>query len=169
MHDDRGELIDEILEVTGRAQRGIWGVEVCQLCGRPGEFSGWAGAVASHRAGQFVALAHRHGSLDDVAARLAAGDVRWCEWCARPIAHQRERRLCSDCEGHGGAGELDREVRARWLRARDTAELRRIRDNYERLLFLEGSAQSREMPAVRLALRRGARRVGLRRRAREIW
>ena len=77
----RERLIREVTE--GRLSRvGIFGGAVCQVCGRLGTFSGWAGAMGAHRHGPFVAAAHQH-TEEEVASAIAA-DTRFCEVCLRP-------------------------------------------------------------------------------------
>jgi hypothetical protein len=55
--DEREHLVLGILEY----RTGICGLEVCQYCGRPGTFTGWAGAVGSRFSEEFLGSRHGHG------------------------------------------------------------------------------------------------------------
>ena len=78
--------------------RGIFGAEVCQLCGRVCMFSGWAGAVGLHGL-HYEFLCREHWRRR---SELALTDPRWCESCCRPVdrrsaTHPGRYYLCSDC------------------------------------------------------------------------
>jgi len=97
---ERDLLIDRVLAKS----RGIYGCEVCQLCGRLGGYSSYFGAFTSHFAGcEFVASGHRHPK--DFGRRgelLAKRDSRYCEVCqtkvSRSSAHPVGNHwLCDTC------------------------------------------------------------------------
>lgn len=77
---------------------GIYGAEVCQLCGRVGMFSGWASALGLHGL-RYEFLCREHWRRR---SELALTGRRWCESCCRPVdrrsaTHQGRYYLCSDC------------------------------------------------------------------------
>ena len=95
--DERERLIRGILD----CRTGIYGVEVCQYCGRFGTFTGHAGAAGSHFSGEFVSMRHHHG--DPVAMRELMRDRprRYCEMCRarveRPENGSLRQWLCDAC------------------------------------------------------------------------
>src|ERR1700674_4398942 len=96
---ERERLIQLILDQRDKdgVAWGIYGVEVCQLCGAIGTFTGWAAAVGNHFAGEFVPFSHGHVPPDSgphgdynsfghdafsrVRELLAERDERFCEVC----------------------------------------------------------------------------------------
>jgi hypothetical protein len=167
MRGERNALIDEILDARGPSGSavGIFGVKTCQACGRPGSFAGWAGAMAGHPGGVFIALGHHH---DESAVRtaLSEGAPRFCVICARLAVRSygprraRERDpLCERCVIAGvDAGRI---ARFRFLDERHATigALRAARERFEHTLALEGTAPGREIAAAKLALRRTLRRL----------
>ena len=110
-----------------RNRVGIYGYEVCQVCGEIGRFSGLYGAMGSHRKYpeptaqgdtkprlRFVAASHCHD------ASPAERGKRFCEVCRRPgrpeamfsIGHHL---LCGECQEAFGRHE----VREHWGRMLD--------------------------------------------------
>ena len=138
---ERERLIEAILDHRDEDSfgSGIYGVEVCQLCGKTGTFSGWAAAMGSHFAGEFVPFSHRHDRPDtgpqggdesaglDAISRvrelLAERDERYCEVCGQPVRKQEGKRdghwLCATCE----PGMLIRGARRRNLERKTDEEL----------------------------------------------
>ena len=110
----REELVKDILatRTTGGAGVGIYGAEVCQLCGQIDVFSGWASAIGFHFDREFVCPSCTRkvtGGATEmsfrarvVRLRLDAQHHRFCERCTRQITPPRDdawRRhyLCSTC------------------------------------------------------------------------
>ncbi|MBA2564338.1 MAG: hypothetical protein H0V09_02795 [Gemmatimonadetes bacterium] len=168
MRDRRVELREEILELEARKHGvGIGGVKTCQACGKLGRYSGWAGAMAAHRHGPFIALQHRHGAVE-IEAALGGSAPRYCATCgALAVRVQRTGAvepdpLCVACAAAGA--DLGRVSRSRWLDELHPTE-RSMRERLRRVEHahaMEGTAPSMEIARVRLALTRALR--GLRRR-----
>jgi hypothetical protein len=125
--DERARLIQAVLDYRDEDgfASGIYGVEVCQLCGEIGTFQGWATAVGSHLAGEFVGPGHRHPPATDSGLRelLADRDARFCEVCRKAVRRQEARRvgrywLCANCD------PARISPRRRYLELRSDAELR---------------------------------------------
>lgn len=166
MRDKRVELREEILDLEAREGRGfgISGVKTCQACGRLGTYSGWAGAMAAHREGPFIAPGHHHEAVE-IEAALAPSAPRFCTACGAPA--ERVPRtgavepapLCLTCAAAGvDAGRLSRSRRLDQLHPTE----RSMRDGLrrtEREHALEGTAPSMELARIRLALRRLRRRL----------
>jgi hypothetical protein len=78
----RDEMIDRILAGTG----GIFGTEVCQICGKLGTYRGLCGAMASHGgtalAEEFIPPwhGHRRGHVPKKQT------LRYCEVCLQRVA-----------------------------------------------------------------------------------
>ena len=105
--DERARLIQAALDRRDEHGfgSGIYGTEVCQVCGEFGTFTGWATAMGSHFSAEFVGPGHGHGPLADSGLRelLAARDERFCEVCRQPVRRQDARRvgrywLCATCD-----------------------------------------------------------------------
>jgi len=83
------------------AGQGIYGGEVCQVCGEFGTFMGLWGAVASHRHGPFTGgVRHRHD--DQEVAEVKRHCSRLCEVCRARVRRGPESRcarwwLCPTC------------------------------------------------------------------------
>ncbi len=75
----RRELLMRELTDGRLTSIGIFGADVCQICGKIDTFWGLMGAMSSHHRGVFVGSSHRHDE-EDVTAALAA-HVRYCEVC----------------------------------------------------------------------------------------
>lgn len=126
-------LIEAILGVRtpdGRGLVGIWGREVCQVCGELGDYVGHWPAVASHCGEQFHCIAHAHPAQEIPKQPWA---TRHCEICTRalPTAALRRSRhcwICRACDTPGASDdELDERLqrlgRARFLDVRCPDEL----------------------------------------------
>ena len=162
MRNERKALIDEILDARGPTGNGagIFGTKTCQACGRPGSFKGWAGAMAAHRGGVFVALGHRHDA-DTIQRALGPDAPRYCAVCARSTARRTDRDqgrehdpVCERCQSANvNAGRV---ARFRFLdeRCPTVDELKGVRDRIERTLALGGAAPAREIAAAKLTMRR---------------
>jgi hypothetical protein len=107
-------LIDALAKDKRATSRcGIYGVEVCQLCGELATFRGWASAMGWHWCGEFVALQHGHVEPDKpytysdrefahLRKLLEKAPDRFCELCLRRVPREQARRaghywLCPDC------------------------------------------------------------------------
>ncbi|MDP9344261.1 MAG: hypothetical protein M3P44_00795 [Actinomycetota bacterium] len=127
VQNERASLIEQILDLADLAGRGIYGRFTCQGCGHPGSFSGWAGAMAAHRQGVFVATSHGH--------RGPHPALRWCSLCAAKLtaADSKGARtpLCAQCARRAGAESVSRVGRRRWLEHHldDVAAATRFRDS----------------------------------------
>jgi len=128
--DERERLILGIVA----SKSGIYGCEVCQYCGRLGTFSGWAGAIGSHRSGEFVPSWHRHGNHGESLKRLAESDRRFCEVCRTKVSRSDTYRagshwLCDVCAAdpknrdEDAASPLQNLNRRRYVEARSDVEL----------------------------------------------
>ena len=116
--EERASLIDTVR--ASEPHSGICGVEVCQLCGELGSFSGFAYAYGSHFVGnEFVGLRHDHHSderterygkyrvyggleLGRVRDMLDENRVRFCEVCRRSVPRSEIERvgvhpICAAC------------------------------------------------------------------------
>jgi hypothetical protein len=81
---------------------GIFGCEVCQLCGRLGMFSGYAGAMGTHLWGEFVPFGHGSHDREEARKKLEASDRRFCEVCRTRVSRSNAYRagsywLCALC------------------------------------------------------------------------
>lgn len=168
MRDQRSGLVEEIIALRERGAPGSSRQSVCQLCGALATTGGWGGALLLRAAGEFVARDHDHGAVDELYALLQASPRRWCAWCQQPIRVESRSgagdtakigggRLCADCHAVGRTTLIDHESQARHLRTLSTRQLRDQRDRAERHVALATTAPSRELAAVRLALRRARR------------
>jgi hypothetical protein len=175
MSKTREQLIGEIADLKDREGHGvgIYGTAVCQVCGRAGSFAGWAGAMASHRHGIFVPLAHGHA--DDAVNRALEIDApRFCAVCARPVprrgaaAEPRTGFTCDQC----GALPLGptQIARRRYIDERhgSVAQLHDRLTRGAKAVALTGTAPSSELARARLfvarlchGVLRGKRRGGL--------
>ena len=135
--DERERIIEAILAHPW----GIYGCEVCQLCGQLGTFSGYASAVGGHHGGEFVSLSHGHvvpaakgvyGSAEFARLRslLSEGERRFCEICRRALlrsdacAARGGKWLCATCAAVPDRDEdLSRLSRRRYMAAMSDAEL----------------------------------------------
>lgn len=134
--DGRERLIGKLL----KRRVGIFGTEICQLCGDLGSFSGWISAWASHHGPtrDFVDSAHGHGPHGEHAVALARQAHRFCGRCARRTSRgdllRSGRRLCENCrselEQAHPAADLDQLLaplaRRRHLERKTTVELREL-------------------------------------------
>lgn len=131
--DQRELLIEAILGVRtpdGKARVGIWGREVCQVCGELGDYVGHWPAVTSHMSGQFNCRAHEHAGEE---LPPKPWTTRHCEVCRRVRAVEDMRQaahrwICAGCDLPGSSEEdlserLQRVVSARFLDARCPDEL----------------------------------------------
>ncbi|MDQ3318921.1 MAG: hypothetical protein M3515_01465 [Actinomycetota bacterium] len=91
----RESLIESVLSKS----RGIYGAEVCQLCGRQRTFHGWAGAMATHRYGRFSCSKCVRDLGEDEARRLLRGcTTGFCEGCRKTgAASCGQQFLCDQC------------------------------------------------------------------------
>lgn len=97
---------DEIIEGILASHSGIFGTEVCQLCGRLGNFAGYNTALISHfAASEFTALDHGHPhDLERRAELLRRQAHRYCEVCQTKVPRSSAPRagshwLCDACAG----------------------------------------------------------------------
>ena len=168
MRDPRSGLVEEIIALRDRGAPGSSRLSVCQLCGELAATGGWGGALVRQAAGEFVATGHDHGAVGDLRALLRASPQRWCVWCQTPIRVDARVgagdelkiggvRMCAGCRAAGRAALIGRESQARHLRTLSSRQLRDQRDRAEREVALAGTARSRELASVRLALRRARR------------
>ena len=123
---EQSRLIDELMEVEALSgsRAGIIGREWCEACGDLGNFSGFAGAIASHRDhNRFVCWKCSDGNRPRPGSAysapldflIAERGFRYCSGCGReviirPYRIEDLRRLpftCPNCEG------LDRGAAAR--------------------------------------------------------
>ncbi|MDQ3647604.1 MAG: hypothetical protein M3433_03280 [Actinomycetota bacterium] len=131
----------------------IYGAEVCQSCGEVKTFHGWAGAMATHRAGEFVC----HDCRGRVAVAEAPSRQELCEVCRGP-AHRSEaaghgRYVCRRCRpalrrarpGSAIGGVLDELSRRRNLERRTTRALETLDLNSEISFLDERRAQERAL------------------------
>ena len=95
---DRTRMIEAIVAEAP----GIYGAEVCQVCGQIGTFSGWASAVGSHfgKDHQFIASGHRHPK--HTRRQLDDRSRRHCEVCCTPVTRELAQAvsyhwLCDAC------------------------------------------------------------------------
>lgn len=93
---ERERIVQGILASTW----GIYGMEVCQLCGKLSTYSGWASAIGSHRHREF--LCSRHRKSPGAQRTLAATATRWCELCQARVTRSSAERvrsywLCAEC------------------------------------------------------------------------
>ncbi|RLC37813.1 hypothetical protein DRH29_00120 [candidate division Kazan bacterium] len=85
------ELIKNILKLKTRGGQGvgIYGREVCELCGQKGNFNGWADAMSSHGSGRFVCprcrgkVQHGSGGVDSdlLDLEIKKRKSRYCSAC----------------------------------------------------------------------------------------
>jgi len=122
----------------GRLRTGIYGAEVCQLCGEIGAFSGFASAVGSHFSmREFVAASHRHpGDFHTYSELLDGRDHRFCELCRESVRRDVAQKfghywLCAGCaadwlDKHGDdpADALNVLARCRYVALRSDDEVR---------------------------------------------
>ena len=126
-------LIEAILGVRtpdGSGLAGIWGREVCQVCGELGDYVGYWPAVCSHQGGQFHCIGHEHPPKR---IPQQPWTTRHCEVCTRafPLAELRRsghRWVCRACDSPASSDDeldarLKRLARARFLDARCPDEL----------------------------------------------
>lgn len=169
MRDQRSGLVREIIALRERGAPGSSRLSVCQLCGELAATGGWGGALVRRAAGEFVSTSHDHGAIGDLRALLRASPRRWCEWCQAPIRidascagdepHSGGLRICAGCRAAGRVLLIGRESQARHLRTLSDWQLRAQHDRAERHVALEGTARSRELAAMGLALHRARRRL----------
>ena len=114
---------------------GIFGAEICQVCGKVGTFSGWAGAMGSrHYVGSaFVANGHGHDRQSSEAV-LRGRPERFCSLCGTSTEPENARLvehswLCRTCAGElpedAAADLLGQLARRRYLDLCDDETLRR--------------------------------------------
>ena len=143
---------------------GIWGAEVCQVCGELGTYHGWAGATASHRGGVFVAPRHAHGLISSAERRvLIDRGWRFCGICATRVTrvHALRSPVCAAC---AETAELP-QAPLRELERRRYLDL--VHPTLDGLLkFADGMESQREIAAARWRLHHP--RAGLRRRWRRM-
>jgi ribosomal protein L37AE/L43A len=125
---------ERIIQAIVESGSGIFGTEVCQICGQLGSYRGWADATGNHMSGEFVPFAHGHVPPDDtlpsgwaaygeaayahVRELLDARRERFCELCRRSLRRREDRRagrywLCDACRAAGG--EVKISPRRRYL------------------------------------------------------
>ena len=169
-NEKRERLVEAILEARseyGGTGVGIYGADVCALCGEIGTFRGWAKAMFGCHYGphkEFVCDECRRGLIPSgetgasehnrlVTAALKASDVRYCRCCQEQIQRHpgwgvdraRFVRLCKPCRLALNAAGLtdDNEIK-------DLLH-ERVRRRYLELLDPE---QLREMGVVIESMRR---------------
>jgi hypothetical protein len=115
--------------------RGIYGAEVCQVCGEIGVYEGFYGALGSHWGGQFVCLRHHHS--DEERAILKGRGERFCEQCLIRVSRTGALRLghswwlCRACANDpawrddGAADPLRELSKRRYLDRRSDTRIRR--------------------------------------------
>ncbi len=132
----------------------IYGAEVCQRCGEVKTFHGWAGAMATHRAGEFVChdCRGRPQAVDEAPARLKA-----CEVCGDRARGTESagagKHVCRGCwatlrrsrPGRAIAQVLDELSRRRNLERRTTHALETLDLNSEISFLAEERAKEREL------------------------
>lgn len=120
--DQRELLIEAILGVRspdGKANVGIWGRKVCQVCGELGDYVGHWPAVASHMSRQFNCIAHGH-AREEIPDR--PWDTRYCEVCRRSLPTEELRQagsqwICRSCDVAGTTDD-ERQTRLKRLASR---------------------------------------------------
>jgi hypothetical protein len=168
--DDRERLVASIME----RPVGIFGTEVCQLCGELGTFSGWVTAWASHhrsepRSREFADPRHGHGPHAEREAALARQPHRFCEVCGRQVTREERlptgKRLCAGCrseleDAHRGADlteVLAALARRRYLEQKTTEELRSLDLNLAAAAFDEELNRTSGLERLALEASRGQR------------
>ncbi len=145
---------------------GIFGAEICQVCGALDTYSGWAGAMAAHRHGIFVGPHHEHPP--EAVEQARREPCRFCEICAH-------RDDVTELEKLGRATFVHRRCRGAVVTGRarrsyldsvfaDTDDLAQMADNLDELL-----ADRRHSGPRGWAMSRSSTRAGLARRRLRRW
>lgn len=120
----RESLIESVLSKS----RGIYGAEVCQLCGRQRTFHGWAGAMATHRYGRFS-----------------------CSKCVRDLGEDEARRLLRGCTTgfcrKTGAASCGQQFLCDSAAPLPSVSIRRARRGTSSKAFHEGETSSSGRPS----------------------
>ena len=135
------------------SRMGIFGYEVCQVCGEIGKFSGLAGAQASHgwfakentavkavKGRRFVAAGHHHEyPPDDL-------DLGFCEVCRAPGSLEKmtpngHHLLCEECR-RAFSRHADEEVWGKML-----SHFVRERRNYHPLIEIDERGSTPPLPS----------------------
>ena len=130
MRPDERERLTQAIVADRRG--GIYGAEVCQVCGEIGVYEGFFGALGSHREGEFVCFHHS----DEERAMLKGRDARFCEQCLMRVSRAEALRvgqhwLCRVCANDpakrddGASHPLSGLSRRRYLDGRSDSTIRR--------------------------------------------